>query len=36
MNFTHDWGLDNFIFIEKLSEGIKRSGLKDKILKYLL
>jgi len=36
MTFTHDWGLDNFIFIEKLSEGIKRSGLKDKILKYLL
>ena len=30
-----DWGLDNFVFTPVSSEGIKQSGIKDKILKFL-
>jgi len=30
-----DWGLDNFVFTPKSNEGIKQSGVKDKILKFL-
>jgi len=35
MEFVHDWGLDNFVLTEKESEGIKQTGIKEKILKYL-
>ena len=30
-----DWGLTNFVLTEKSIEGIKQSGIKDKILKFL-
>jgi len=30
-----DWGLDNFVLTPKSSEGIKQSGVKEKILKFL-
>ena len=30
-----DWGLENFVRTPKSSEGIKQSGVKDKILKFL-
>ncbi len=30
-----DWGLDNFVLTPSGSEGIKQSGIKEKILKYL-
>ena len=33
--YTHSWGLDNFVFTPKSSEGIKQSGVKAKILKFL-
>lgn len=29
------WGLDNFVLTSKSTEGIKQSGIKDKILKFL-
>jgi hypothetical protein len=35
MEFVHDWGLDNFVLTEKESEGIKQTGIKESILKYL-
>lgn len=35
MEFKHDWGLDNFVLTEKDNEGIKQSGIKDKILTFL-
>lgn len=35
MEFKHDWGLDNFVLTEKDNEGIKQTGIKDKIIKYL-
>jgi hypothetical protein len=31
-----DWGLTNFVWTPRPSEGIKQSGVKDKILKYLI
>jgi len=31
-----DWGLENFVWTPQESEGIKQSGKKEKILKYLL
>jgi len=31
-----DWGLENFVWTPRPSEGIKQSGVKDKILKYLI
>jgi hypothetical protein len=31
-----DWGLDNFVLTPKSKEGIKQSGVKEKILNYLL
>ena len=31
-----DWGLTNFVWTPRCSEGIKQSGVKDKILKYLI
>jgi hypothetical protein len=30
-----DWGLDNFVLTPKSNEGIKQSGIKEKILKFL-
>lgn len=34
--FVHDWGLDNFVETPLGSEGIKQSGIKEKILKFLI
>ena len=31
-----DWGLTNFVLTPKNSEGIKQSGIKEKIIKYLI
>jgi len=31
-----DWGLENFVWTPRPSEGIKQSGVKEKILKYLV
>jgi hypothetical protein len=31
-----DWGLTNFVWTPRCSEGIKQLGVKDKILKYLI
>jgi len=31
-----DWGLTNFVWTPRSSEGIKQSGVKEKILKYLI
>lgn len=30
-----DWGLDNFVLTPKSNQGIKQSGIKEKILKFL-
>ena len=30
-----NWGLDNFVLTPRSNEGIKQSGIKEKILKYL-
>ena len=30
-----DWGLDNFVHTPKSNEGIKQTGVKEKIIKYL-
>ena len=35
MEFEHDWALDNFVLTPKGNEGIKQSGIKEKILKFL-
>ena len=35
MEFEHEWGLDNFVHTPKSNEGIKQTGIKEKILKYL-
>jgi len=35
MEFEHDWALDNFVLTPLSNEGIKQSGVKDKILSYL-
>jgi len=34
--YEHEWGLDNFVETPLSSEGIKQTGIKEKILKYLL
>lgn len=31
-----DWGLTNFVWTPRSREGIKQSGVKDKIIKYLI
>jgi len=31
-----DWGLSNFVLTPKGSEGIKQTGIKEKILNFLL
>jgi hypothetical protein len=33
--FEHDWALDNFVLTPKSNEGIKQSGIKEKVLKFL-
>jgi len=35
MDFEHDWGLENFVYTPNSNEGIKQSGVKDKIIKIL-
>jgi hypothetical protein len=30
-----DWGLENFVWTPRDFEGIKQSGIKDKVLKFL-
>ena len=35
VEYNHDWGLDNFVETPKGREGIKQSGIKEKILKFL-
>ena len=34
--YEHEWGLDNFVETPLSTEGIKQTGIKEKILKYLL
>jgi hypothetical protein len=34
--FDRDWGLENFVWTPRDFEGIKQSGIKEKILKYLI
>lgn len=34
-NWREAWGLDNFVLTPKRMEGIKQSGIKEKILQYL-
>jgi len=33
--FSKDWGLDNFVLTPSSSEGIKQTGIKEKIIKFL-
>jgi hypothetical protein len=35
MEFEHDWGLDNFVLTPLSTEGIKQTGVKEKILNIL-
>lgn len=35
VEFTHDWGLENFVHTPLSNEGIKQSFVKEKILLYL-
>ena len=35
IEWTHDWGLDNFVLTPKSNEGIKQSGIKEKVLNFL-
>lgn len=35
MEYNYDWGLDNFVLTPSSREGIKQSGIKEKILKFL-
>jgi hypothetical protein len=34
--YDRSWGLENFVWTPRSREGIKESGVKDKILKYLI
>lgn len=36
MDYTHDWGLKNFVWTPYSREGIKQSGIKQQILNHLL
>jgi hypothetical protein len=36
MEFEHSWGLENFVYTPLSTEGIKQTGVKEKILNYLL
>jgi len=33
--YEHEWGLDNFVETPKSTEGIKQTGIKEKIIKFL-
>jgi len=33
--FEHDWALDNFVLTPNGNEGIKQSGIKEKVIKFL-
>jgi hypothetical protein len=35
MSMRKDWGVANFVLTPKMSEGIKQSGIKDKIISFL-
>ena len=35
-SYDRSWGLENFVLTPRSIEGIKQSGIKEKILKYLL
>ena len=35
VEYVHDWGLDNFVETPRGSEGIKQTGIKEKILNFL-
>jgi hypothetical protein len=35
VEFEHSWGLENFVYTPLSTEGIKQSGIKEKILEYL-
>ena len=35
VEFEHDWALDNFVLTPRGNEGIKQSGIKEKIIKFL-
>lgn len=35
IQYEHEWGLDNFVETPRGTEGIKQSGIKEKILKFL-
>jgi hypothetical protein len=35
MEFEHEWGLENFVYTPYRNEGIKQTGIKEKILEYL-
>ena len=34
--YVHEWGLENFVETPSSSEGIKQTGIKEKILKFLM
>jgi hypothetical protein len=36
MEFEHEWGLDNFVYTPLSREGIKQSGVKEKIINFLM
>ena len=36
MEFEHDWGLDNFVKTPLSTQGIKQTGIKEKILNFLI
>ena len=35
MEFEHEWGLDNFVLTPLTNQGIKQSGIKEKIVTFL-
>ena len=35
VDFEHDWALDNFLLTPRGNEGIKQSGIKEKVIKFL-
>jgi len=35
VEYEHEWGLDNFVETPKSTEGIKQTGIKEKIIKFL-
>ena len=35
MSFEHDWALDNFVYTPISNQGIKQSGVKEKVISFL-